>query len=184
VKETAVPTASKSKEKTLRELRELTGTLYVSNNTMNKITCHETVGDQKVDFELEPQGNDDSIRILPKAALEVPGFQRLWLTKAVTVSDDPDMEQQITLLMAGRAGVTDSRLSELVGMVEVTSTDKDLVQMKCLETGEIVFQNRAQVKEGVPPLVARFAEEAPKWKATPATNEAGATVFTWSKTAH
>lgn len=170
-----------AKEKSLRELRQYTGTLYVANNTGNKITCHDTVGDQRVDFELEPKGFDDSIRILPKAALEVPGFQRLWLSKAVTVSDDPDMEHQITLLMAGRAGVTASRLGELVGMVEETSTDKDLVPMKCLESGETVFQTQADFKAGVPPLAERFAGEAGKWKATATFDDDGKQVFTWSK---
>lgn len=174
-------TTKAAKEKSLRELRQFTGTLYVANNTPNKITCHETVGDQKVDFELEPQGLDDSIRILPKAALEVPGFQRLWLSKAITVSDDPDMEHQITLLMAGRAGVTESRLNQLVGMVEQTSSDKDLIPMKCLESGETIFQTAAQVKAGVPPLAARFADEAGNYTATATFDDAGKQIFTWSK---
>ena len=89
------PTAQR---KSLRELRESTGTLFAKNNTSKKITCNT----DKLRFELEPAGYDDSIRIVPKEALNEPGFQRLWMKKAITISDDEALENEITLLMGGQ----------------------------------------------------------------------------------
>ena len=88
--------------KSLRELRESTGTLFAKNNTATKITCNT----EEVSFELEPAGYDDSIRIVPKECLNVPGFQRLWMRRAVTISDDEEMENEITLLMGGQVAYT------------------------------------------------------------------------------
>ena len=44
---------------------------------------------------MEPAGYDDSIRIVPKECLNVPGFQRLWMRNAVSISDDEKMENEI-----------------------------------------------------------------------------------------
>src|ERR1700712_1093180 len=95
--ETSVTTPVQAQRKSLRALRESTGTLFAKNNTPHKITCNSDT----ISFELEPAGFDDSIRIVPKEALNQPGFQRLWMKKHVTISDDEEMENEITLLMGG-----------------------------------------------------------------------------------
>ena len=95
-------TTPTQQRKSLRQLRESDGTLFAKNNTPHKVTCNTDT----VSFELEPKGFDDSIRIVPKECLNVPGFQRLWMKKHITISDDEEMENEITLLMGGQVEQT------------------------------------------------------------------------------
>lgn len=91
-------TAPTAQRKSLRELRESTGTLFAKNNTKKRITCNT----EQVSFELDPEGDPNYIMIVPKECLNVPGFQRLWMRGAVSISDDEAMENEITLLMGGQ----------------------------------------------------------------------------------
>lgn len=102
------PTAQR---KSLRELRESTGTLFAKNNTNKKITCNT----DQTSFELDPKGTENSVQIVPKECLNVPGFQRLWMRGSVSVSDDEAMENEITLLMGGQVAF----------VPKVWSVDKD-----------------------------------------------------------
>ncbi|AON96879.1 hypothetical protein BI081_gp228 [Mycobacterium phage Tonenili] len=124
------PTAQR---KSLRELRESTGTLFAKNNTRNKITCNT----DKIRFELEPAGTDDSIRIVPKECLNEPGFQRLWMRGRISISDDEAMENEVILLMSGQVETKP----------KVYSTDKDGNQIEVdpqltesAESRDIVFR--------------------------------------------
>ncbi len=90
-------TAPTTQRKSLRELRESTGTLFAKNNTRKRITCNT----EQVSFELDPQGMDNYIQIVPKECLNVPGFQRLWMRGAVSISDDEEMENEIILQQGG-----------------------------------------------------------------------------------
>lgn len=181
-------TSTQEARKSLRELRESTGTLFAKNNTGTKITCNTDT----VSFELEPAGYDDSIRIVPKECLNVPGFQRLWMRKAITISDDEAMENEITLLMGGQVVAapkvyTVNDQGEQVE-VEVQITEdpgkRDIVfaasgdpsgrdytiaptAPKCLIGGEPVYIQQKFLDEGEPPLCGDHAGEKGRIVSTP-----------------
>lgn len=151
------------KKMTLRELRQFEGQLFVQNNTPMKITFHEKMGDKSVDFELDPAGEPDSLAFLPKLALDMRGLQKLWMRGSISISTDPDMEDQIMLLNAQAIGISQQRQDELMGKQVESNTAAQMEEKLCLEcgrrnpqTGVIergrVVQSRRAVKEGVPPL--------------------------------
>lgn len=178
------PTAQR---KSLRALRESTGTLFAKNNTPHKVTCNTDT----ISFELEPAGRDDSIRIVPKECLNVPGFQRLWMKRHITISDDEAMENEITLLMGGqieqapKAQVQDEdgtwrevqpQILEPSGKnsyaVEVDNdpnsrTYGQTKQRKCIIGGEAIFQTEQDIADGVPPLCPEHQSESGRVVSTP-----------------
>ena len=180
-------TTPTQERKSLRELRESTGTLFAKNNTATKITCNT----ETVSFELEPAGYDDSIRIVPKECLNVPGFQRLWMRNAVSISDDEKMENEITLLMGGQVAFSPKvyTVDETGAAIEVEAemtedpTNKDLVfkesgdptgrdyslqsEYKCVVSGQTVYMTQKQVDEGEPPLHPDYASEKGRIVSTP-----------------
>lgn len=173
--------------KSLRELRESTGTLFAKNNTATKITCNTDT----VSFELEPAGYDDSIRIVPKDCLNVPGFQRLWMRNAVSISDDEAMENEITLLMGGQVAYTPKvyTTDESGAAVEVEAeftdnpADRDIVmkesgdptgrdyaiqtEQRCVVSGQPVYMTQKQIDDGDPPLHPDYAAERGRIVSTP-----------------
>lgn len=180
-------TPTQEPRKSLRELRESTGTLFAKNNTATKITCNtDTIG-----FELEPAGYDDSIRIMPKECLDVPGFQRLWMRKSISVSDDEAMENEITLLMGGQVSVspkvysTDEQGNAIEVDVKVTDDPgkRDIVfsesgdptgrdysiqtEHRCLIGGEPVYLQQKFLDQGEPPLCADHLGEKGRIVSTP-----------------
>ena len=183
-------TPTKEARKSLRELRESTGTLFAKNNTATKITCNTT----QVSFELEPAGNDDSIRIVPKECLSVPGFQRLWMRNAVTVSDDERMENEITLLMGGQVAYTPKvyTTDESGAVIEVEAEftedpgKNDIVmkesgdptgrnyaiqtEQRCIVSGQPVYMTEKQIEAGEPPLHPDYASERSRIVSTPSAD--------------
>lgn len=180
-------TSTQEARKSLRELRESTGTLFAKNNTSNKITCNTDT----ISFELEPAGYDDSIRIVPKECLNVPGFQRMWMRKAITISDDEAMENEITLLMGGQVAVApkaytvDSEGKPVEVEVQITEDPggRDIVfkesgdptgrnyavqtEHRCLIGGEPVYMQQKFLDEGEPPLCGDHAGEKGRIVSTP-----------------
>ena len=180
-------TTPTQERKSLRELRESTGTLFAKNNTATKITCNTDT----VSFELEPAGYDDSIRIVPKECLNVPGFQRLWMRNAVSVSDDEKMENEITLLMGGQVAFTpkvytvDDKGEALEVAPELTEdpgkndivmresgdpTGRDYAiqtEQKCIVSGQPVYMTEKQLEAGEPPLHPDYASEKGRIVSTP-----------------
>ncbi len=178
------PTAQR---KSLRALRESTGTLFAKNNTPHKITCNT----ETISFELEPAGYDDSIRIVPKEALNQPGFQRLWMKKHITISDDEEMENEITLLMGGqveqapKAQVQNedgswsnveaeilqpagkNSLSVEVDNDPTSRTYGQTKQPKCIIGGEAIFQTEQDILDGLPPLCPEHQSESYRVISTP-----------------
>ena len=183
-------TPTKEARKSLRELRESTGTLFAKNNTATKITCNTT----QVSFELEPAGNDDSIRIVPKECLSVPGFQRLWMRNAVTVSDDERMENEITLLMGGQVAYTPKvyTTDESGAVIEVEAEftedpgKNDIImkesgdptgrnyaiqtEQRCIVSGQPVYMTEKQIEAGEPPLHPDYASERSRIVSTPSAD--------------
>ena len=185
-------TITETRRKSLRELRESTGTLFAKNNTAHKITCNTDT----ISFELEPTGFDDSIRICPKECLNQPGFQRLWMKKAISISDDEEMEHEITLLMGGQVQVDgpkpvqvqkeDGTWVEETPAVMENPTSRDISvsvdtdpnsrtfgQAKtttCLIGGETVFQTQKSLDEGEPPLCETHRSESHRVVSTPSAD--------------
>ena len=181
-------TPVQQQRKSLRALRESTGTLFAQNTTPHKITCNS----ENLRFELEPAGFDDSIRIVPKEALNEPGFQRLWMKHAIIVSDDEEMENKITLLMGGMVEQTiapvqvqaeDGTWSEVQAQIMdplgnnsfAVDVDNDpnsrtygqAKALKCLIGGEQVFLSQADKDAGVPPLCPEHVSQSYRVVSTP-----------------
>lgn len=178
-----------AQRKSLRQLRESTGTLFAKNNTPHKITCNT----EKISFELEPAGYDDSIRIVPKEALNEPGFQRLWMKKHVTISDDEQMENEITLLMGGQVEVStikpvqyqdekgqwhevqaqvqqpqgNNSLSVAVDNDPTSRTYGQAITDRCIIGGEQIFQSAQDKADGLPPLCPEHQNESHRVVSTP-----------------
>jgi hypothetical protein len=158
-------------EMTLPELRKYDGQLYIMNNTTQYITFREKRGDKVVDFELEPAGEPDSITFLPKEALDMRGLQKLWMRGSVTISTDPDMEDQIMLLNAKAVGASEARMREIMGQTTEAANHRDLEEKLCLVCGRKnpvsgvvergrVLHTRRQTKEGTPPLCPEHTDQA------------------------
>lgn len=167
-------TTATPERKTLRELRNSDATLFCKNNTGNKITCNT----KDVQFELDPH----EIAIMPKECLSTPGMQRLWMRKAVTISDDESMEDEIILLMGGLVEMPpvravqimkdDGTWAEETPKIAETSGRNDITMkldeqgmpetIKCVIGGEQVFQTKQQIDEGVPPLCPIHESESHK----------------------
>lgn len=180
-------TTPTQERKSLRELRESTGTLFAKNNTATKITCNTDT----VSFELEPKGYDDSIRIVPKECLNVPGFQRLWMRNAVSISDDERMENEITLLMGGQVAfapkvyTVDDKGEALEVEPQFTEdpANRDIVfkesgdptgrdyriqtENRCVVGGESVMLTQKQIDDGEPPLCETHVGERSRVVSTP-----------------
>jgi hypothetical protein len=159
------------KEMTLPELRKYDGQLFIMNNTPKYITFREKRGDKTVDFDLEPAGEPDSITFLPKEALDMRGLQKMWMRGDVTISTDPEMEDQIMLLNAQAVGLSERRMAEIMGKTTEAANHRDLEEKMCLVCGRKnpvsgvvergrVLQSRRQVKEGSPPLCPEHIDSA------------------------
>lgn len=170
--------------RSFRELRETLDTLYAKNNTTGVVTCN--TADGKHSLELAPKGYDDSIQILPKECLNVPGFQRMVLRGQVTVTDDESMESEMITMMGAstQAAPTvqyqneDGTYQNLTPQIDAPTANRDIVMKvdndpnsrtfgqaetpKCLVGGEPVFQNALQIKSGEPPLCELHQGEAPR----------------------
>ena len=162
------------KAMTLPELRKFDGQLFIMNVTPMKITFREKLGDQSVDFELDPAGEPDSISFLPKLALDMRGLQKLWMKGSVIISTDPEMEDQIMLLNAKSVGASQERMNEILGLQTENANTKDIIEKACLVCGQVnkqtsviergrVMQSRREDKEGVPPLCTEHQGEAHRY---------------------
>jgi len=176
-----IPAAPEVERKSLRQLRESTGTLFAKNNTRNKITCNT----KEITFSLEPVGRDDSIKIMPKECLSQPGFQKLWMKKSITVSDDPAMEDEITLLMGGQVAMpkkvavmgNDGKMTYVEPVIEQPLNRRDFtmkldergqpIVQRCLIGGENIFQTEGEIRQGVPPLCPMHETESHRVVSTP-----------------
>jgi hypothetical protein len=180
-----------SSSKTLHELRTFDGTLYVKNNSPYvQYNIRHTVGTDSVDLELAPAGRPDSVAILPKIALELRGLQRAWLRGTVSVSTDPEMENEISLLMNQHVKASEERLAEVMTSVDNSNTVRELIRKPCLQCGRInregvieggqVTQSASDVKGGIPPLCEIHNNMAHMFVPEQKINSQGETEWTFS----
>lgn len=186
--------------RTIHELRKHDGPLYIANNTMNLITLHENLGDGRVDFELAPMGDPDSVMMMPKLALESRGIQKLWISGDITVSTDESMEEQITLLMNQSIRAPQERLDEIMSRsgeedrvsLGESASNSALAERACLECGHTdpttgvvtrgrVIQSMRDVNEGLPPLCPVHAGNATRWTPRPVLDGEGNRVWEFDK---
>lgn len=91
--EDRVTAVSETKSWTMEELRTTERSLYIRNNTALPWHLHEKIGATRIDIELSPAGQRNSISYLPKYALEAPGIPRNYAHGKVTVS--PELEDEM-----------------------------------------------------------------------------------------
>jgi hypothetical protein len=99
------------------------------------------------------------------------GLQKLWMKGAVSISSDPDMEDQIMLLNAKAVGASEARMREIMGLQTENASHRDLEEKLCLVCGRRnpvsgviergrVMHSRRQTKEGTPPLCPEHLDQA------------------------
>lgn len=188
---TTKATSKPSSPKTLSELRNYEGTLYVRNNSPYiQYNIRTEVGGQKIDIELSPAGKPDSIATLPKAALELRGFQRAWLRGTVTVSADPEIEDEITLLMNQHVKASEEQLAGFMGSVDTSNVVRELIEKPCLQCGRVnregvieggrVVQSASDMKNGTPPLCEVHNNMGHLFVPEQKINDSGETEWTFS----
>ena len=183
--------AKTANPKTLTELRNFEGTLYVRNNSPYiQYNIRTEVGQQKIDIELSPAGKPDSIAVLPQAALELRGFQRAWMRGTVTVSADPEIEDEITLLMNQHVKASDEKLAGFMSSVDSSNVVRELIESPCLQCGRVnregvieggrVVQSAADTKTGTPPLCEIHNNMGHMFVPEQKINDKGETEWTFS----
>jgi len=183
--------AAPSTPKTLPELRKYDGTLWVRNNSpFKQYNIRTNVGEQKIDIELAPAGKPDSIAMLPKAALELRGFQRAWLRGTITVSADPEIEDEITLLMNQHVKASEDQLASYMGAVDSSNVVRELLEKPCLQCGRInregvieggrVVQSAIEARSGTPPLCEIHNNMSHMFVPEQKINDNGETEWTFS----
>jgi hypothetical protein len=169
--DTIVDEPEAPKKWTLPELRKFDGQLFIQNLGPTKITFHERMGDKSVDFELDPAGEPDAIGFLPKLALDMRGLQKLWMKGVVSISTDPEMEEQIMLLNAHAVGASEERMREIMGLQTPSNVHGQIEEHLCLVCGRRnpqtsviergrVLLSRRQIKDGTPPLCQEHTDQA------------------------
>ncbi len=179
----AAETSVKSQAQTINDLRNSEDTLYIQNNTSFRITIVEGIGAGKtLDMRLEPKNTDGSIKMLPKEALNLGGVQRLWISGRVNISNDPNIQDKILLLMGGHLKYAESASQDfLANTLTPAETDKALIQRTCLMTGQPVFQTQADIDAGVPPLAEHVKDKAYLFPATQELDAEGKPYWSFPK---
>lgn len=173
------PAKHEPKKITLQLLREFTGTLFVRNETPNTIT-HNTLDKSQPPFILGAKGSDDSVQVLPKWVAEAPGFQRVWLRKLVTISDDPEMENEIVFQAEKRTLAQAASVNQTQAVIQESASARSMVEEKCLISGERIFMTEADVKNQIPPLAERFKHRAHEFVPTEVPDGTNGGKLVWS----
>lgn len=129
-----------------RELRKQGATLYVKNNTRALVT----VNDDQSRLEVGPEGSPNSVVPLPAEKLDAPGLQKLVRTGKLEVGEFEKFQETWNDTQKGETESTP--LSDFQVEVEEDASKKQLVEKKCLVTGEKVFQTQEEVRNDKPPL--------------------------------
>lgn len=177
--EGAPVTQQKTRSEMVREIRNSDKTYFVRNNTNGRISSSIT----EPPLSLGPSGMGEDVAILPKAILDEPGFQRMWSSGMVTVSDDPAIEEEMINSAATTQARQDEEYRRLTGEVEIEepSSNRELIEKKCLISGERVYQSQAEVKNMVPPLSPIHKDRAHEFIPHVSSDDQGNEVVTFSR---
>lgn len=169
--------APKSRSQIIRDIRTSDRTYFVRNNTRNRVTCSTVTPP----LSLGPSGMGEDVAILPKAALDEPGFQRMWSAGKLTISDDQKIEEE----MIESAGIVqdrkDAEMDKLRGEIEEPSSNRDLVEKKCLISGELVYQTASDVRNMVPPLAPAHKDRQHEFVPSVSSDGQGNEVVTFNR---
>ena len=118
------------------ELRDYDGVLYIKNNSSMTISFDN---DRGTIFTLPSKGREDSIQVLPLDAARDPGLQKMWRRGEISVSTDPSIEEELTLMEQRALQERDREYEELAAVMDSPNSDNDLVQAQCLHCQKMVF---------------------------------------------
>jgi hypothetical protein len=136
------------------DLQTYTGPLYARNNTSAIISFD----DKGIYFRIGNKGSNEDLVVLPLEAAKHHEFQKLWRTGKVTVTTDPAMEQALILAATSSEQLKAGQIAS--DIMEEPGDKKNLVSMKCLISGETVWQTQAEVDGGKPPLIDYLEDQA------------------------
>lgn len=170
-------TKPKSRSEIIRDIRTSDKTYFVKNNTANRVTCSTS----KPPLSLGPTGMGEDVAILPKSALDEPGFQRMWIAGKLTITDDQSIEDQMVEAAGVNQANQDAEAARLAGIIEEPSSNRDLIQKKCLVSGETVYQTQADINNMVPPLAPAYKNRASEFIPSVSSDGQGNEVVKFSK---
>ena len=148
--EDRVTAVSETKTWTMEELRQTDRSLYIRNNTPLPWHLHERIGQTRIDIELSPAGQRNSISYLPKYALEAPGVPRNYHNGKVTVS--PDLEGEMMEL----EGVAKNTRQGLMDLYDVKFEESP--QSRAINVQDRVDEVRTQGnRRGITPQALQAA---------------------------
>lgn len=177
--EAQVTTTASSRSEIIRDIRNSDKTYFVRNLTNERISSSLS----EPPLSLGPKGHGEDVAILPKTVLDEPGFQRMWSAGKLAVSDDPEIESE----MIESAGIAqarqDAEMAKLAGGAEIEEpySNKELVEKKCLISGERVYQSQADIKNMVPPLAPVYKDRAHEFTPTVSQDEKGDEVVEFNR---
>lgn len=152
------------KKPTISDLRRFDGTLYAKNMTGNGVSANSS----DIQFSLEPTGNDGSIKVLPRQVLDIAGFVKMWSRGLIEIGDD--LGDEAIADADRRDSLHTARMAEIAGMTEENSTDRDLVERKCVISGKTVYQSMQEIRDLVPPLADEHKKRAHEFTPTQVQN--------------
>lgn len=175
--EASAMTTTKSRSEIIREIRTSDRTYFVRNNTRERISSSAT----EPPLSLGPAGMGEDVSILPKGVLDEPGFQRLWSAGKLTITDDPSVEDEMIESAVANQARQDAEMAKLQGVIEEPSSNRDLIEKKCLISGETVYQTQADIKNMVPPLAPIYKDRAHEFVPSVSPDGKGGEIVTFSK---
>lgn len=172
-------TKPKSRSEIIREIRTSDKTYFVRNNTTHRISSSASTPP----LSLGPAGRGEDVAILPKAVIDEPGFQRLWSSGKLTITDDPAIEEEMVESAGANQERREAERRKLLGDVEIEepSSNRDLIEKTCLVSGERVYQTQVEVRNMVPPLAPAYKNRAHEFIPHPSRDAQGNESVTFSR---
>ena len=167
----------KSRLQMINEIRKSDTPYFVKNNTNTRVTCATVTPP----LSLGPAGRGEDVALLPKEALNEPGFQRMWAQGKLSISDDPAMEEEMVLSALTKEERRQSERDKATAEIEEPASNRDLVQETCLISGDPVWQTVADKKNMVPPLAPAYKDRAHEFTPTVTQDERGEQVVKFSR---
>lgn len=126
------------------ELRDYDGVLYIKNNSSMTISFDN---DKGTIFSLPARGREDSIQVLPLDAARDPGLQKMWRRGEISVSTDPAIEEELTLMEQRAIQSRDENAEQLAAIMDHSPAENDLVPAQCLHCQKMTFVS-AKFRDG------------------------------------
>lgn len=132
------------------DLRNYDGVLYIKNNSGMTISFDN---DKGTIFTLPARGREDSIQVLPLDAARDPGLQKMWRRGEISVSTDPAIEEELTLMEQRALQERDRNFEELSAVMDVPNSENDIVPAQCLHCQKMTFVTAKLRDENEEPIL-------------------------------